>query len=333
MKKKKSKPINAIAKPKTRRELLSYKPPTLPETRDSVKSRIDEILKGEYPSHPEELANIYLNHREAFPLPLQVRIKEIEEFMEKGCKNLVSSGKIKPQTFEIKIKPEIDNSLKCLRDDSSKALEEMRGKISKNTMEALEKNYDKKTVDTIIEALMDFGPYLEQSDRLDLKKIKKNTDNLEKLLQNTIKAVDFLLEKAYLSDDTEREAHRKVKTYHEVMLKFHLTRKRIALDPVKETLFNLHASRTILSGKGEGWTEEYFRQCVMGESIFTKPHGRPRELFRKTLMVVIFRLLENKNEQVKWKHTLTADIINQCLKQYLDKELTPKDIDNALCSS
>lgn len=341
MKKKKSKPINALAEPKTRKELLSYKPPTIPETRDSVKSRIDEIIKGEYPSRPEELANVYLNRKEAFPLPLQVRIKEFEEFMKKGCGKLVSSGLIKPQTLETKIKPMIDDYLKCLRNDLSKALEEMRGKISKNTMEKLERNYDKKTVDSIIAALVDFKPYLEPSDRLDLKKIKKDTDNIEKLLRWVISTEDFLLRRSCFLDDSERGAHRKTKTYHEVLLKAHLTRKRIALGPVKEALLKHSADATILSGKGEGWTEEYFRQCMMGEYIFTKPHVRPMKLFPKALEVVIFRLLENNNKQIKqmrkitngWRYKLTADIINQCFKEYLDKELTPKDINNALHSS
>jgi hypothetical protein len=216
-------------------------------------------------------------------------------------------------------------------------LEGMRGKISKDTMEELERNYDKKTVDAIVEALVGFEPYLEPADGLTssfLADIKKKRDDLKKLARNTIKAVDFLLERAFALQDIQRGILQSIKADNENLLKFFSPSytERVVLDPLKEYMLNAGASRTLLDTKPEGWTDAYYERLVMGRIAFVKPPGKKR-LFLKTLINTIFRLLENKDKQIKWRHNLTVDIMNQCVKQHLKKELTTKDIDNALHSS
>ena len=290
---------------------------------------IDEILKSRTFNRPADLAETYLNHKEAFPFPLRSRVKEI---IEKGCKKLVSSGLINPQTLETEIKPMIDDCWKVWRAD----LEQMRERIDKETMKELKEKYDNKTVNEILEALLDFEPepFLKGSPVSVVNYKKKSfLPYLKKSFKNIINATEFLLKEANLSD-SEREMLQRIKTRYQDSFIGLPQVKKVTIDPVKEVLLNRAASAangTILSGLNPSGTMDFIMQCNSPMRFFIKPIGKPKKIFLNALAIVIYRLLKEgrkKGVGVKNCQYLTSDILTQYL--CLPKKLPPDFVEKIL---
>ncbi len=313
---KKSESVNARTEPKASRDftyLLNTltTPKSSHELMDAVTRDIDRILKRETAVRHKELAEIYLERKKNYPLAFHC---DLENFFKKGIKRLYPSGKAIPQALKT-----------CINDWEEyweNTFREIKGRISTPTMNILEKNYDKQTIDKILKALVDFEQYLTRTATLDFKKIKKSQEAFKKQYQHIIEVTDFLLEKSTLSD-LERKTVQGIKANHEGVLLMRSKIKKVNLDPIKETLLNLSACNA-LSGH-EGWHEEYIKQCFAMN--YTRSPGRPRSLFDKALMVVIYRLLKSGNNQFNRKYEFAAKIVKCC--KGIDKKVTRKDIENA----
>jgi hypothetical protein len=173
---------------------------------------------------------------------------------------------------------------------------------------------------------MDFEELLNPPNILNLQERGRRPDDL-KQYQKGIRYADGLLALEILSDP-ERECFQKFKDGAESVSSLLLARRRknaLELDPIKETLLNFAARRTLLSSHPEGWTEAY-RECIGGDMVCTRRKlGRPKKIFLKALLVVIFKLLAKKNISVKRRSIDTATIISQ----RFGMKLTEKDVEHA----
>ncbi len=310
--KKEYEPVNCLAK--------LYKDPF--GLKDAVNKSINDITKGKSFKRPTELANSYLEKLGACPKHLRTVSN-----MEEAYKNLIKvSAKLNPQEAK---------SIRCeLKRVKKEIFDGMRGRIHKDTLQAIEKDYSKQTLDKILEALIDFEIFLNGGH------VKVINDDMKKAIlyfkkkhQNVIKSTVTLLKEAGLSD-SERKVMQEIKSRHQDHLKQLLQLKEIILTPVQETLLNLNATAgPLLRFNSAEWTREYLEQ--FGKSfIVKKPEGKPRKSVLNTLVIVIYRLLEKEGKQIKWLHSTTAKIINQCLRFNDTDALTPKRVENTSgCSS
>lgn len=300
---------------------------------DAVKQKIDEVLNSKTFSGPHELADTYLSCKATSPkcsvntyLPINL-LSDFENDMKEFLANVSASKVITPK------------ALKSVEDDFWKEwqwfFEEMKGRIARKTMQNLEKKYAREAVERVIEALVDFEVFLRRNS--DCVKVVDDKSReafayFKKKHTNVINATEFLIKGAGLSA-TEKELVLGIQSRHKDHLKRLSQIKKITLDPIKADLLNRAATPTLVThSTPEAWIEEFYLQCHKG-TIFIKPAGRPKKIVFNALVIVIFRLLENKDTQVKWRYALTADIINQCFHLSDKEELTAKKIDNILHST
>lgn len=283
----------------------------------AVKQKINEILEARTFRSPTDLAEAYLDRRESFPLPLRSKWALFAEKPSKAYKANTPSL----------IKKELTEFLPRFWESR---LEEMRVKIGKKTLAKLEKNYDTKTINKILEVLIDFEPFVMSSGVVNVldDDVKKAYLNFKKKHKNVINTTEFLLKKAGLSD-SEKEVVRGIQLRH----KNHLERlsqvKQITVDPIKEALLKKGSTPTLLTHSDpEGWIKEFFLQCHKN-TVFKKPAGRPKKIIFNALVIVICRLLKNDSKLIKWLYATTVEIISQVF----GVNLTIKDIDNSLHST
>lgn len=292
--------------------------------RESVKQKIDAVLNSTTFHRPVDLANAYLGREKAFPLPVRWAF-EVE--MKKMLKRMPSSGAITPHA----LKPIEDEFWQNWNGE----LEVMKGKIDEGTLAELEKNNDKKTIKKILEALFDFKPFIavdSSARRVVNEKPKEAFTYFKKKHSNVIKATEFLLKGASLSD-REKEVVKGIQARHQFQLERLKHYREVTLDPIKEELLNRGVTPSLLTQSNpEGWITEYYQQCHK-EIVYKKPAGRPKKIIFHALVIVICKLLEDDRKQVKWLYDITSEIVNQCLGLQGNERLTAKKIDNILHSA
>ena len=101
---------------------------------------IDEISKSRTFNRPADLAEAYLSHKETLPLFLQ-------------SLTFLKTCKLKASDTNKKI------IRKNFQEFIATSIKEVSDKISKDTLKDIKENYDKKTVNKILEALLDFEPF------------------------------------------------------------------------------------------------------------------------------------------------------------------------------
>ena len=278
---------------------------------------IDEISKSRTFNRPADLAEAYLSHKETLPLFLQ-------------SLTFLKTCKLKASDTNKKI------IRKNFQEFIATSIKEVSDKISKDTLKDIKENYDKKTVNKILEALLDFEPFLKGSPvSVVSPELKRFYLSHMKTQRNIINAIEFLLKSANLSD-SEKKMLQRIKTRHQDSLKQSSQVKKVVIDPVKEALLNVEAraaNGTLLTGLNPSGTMDFIMQCNFPKTIFIKPTGRPKKkIFLNALVIVIYSLLKNDNTQVKWRYCLTANIINQYFGLTGKEALNSKGIDNALHS-
>jgi len=220
-------------------------------------------------------------------------------------------------------------------------LDAVKRKISKATLDELEKNYAKNTIKKVLEALIHFAIISEEPDiKVVDKQMQKAVPFFKKKANKIIQSADTLLGVAF--SDIQKKAIQEIKAKAQKEINRLSQIKAVIVDPFKERELSILYVRR--------W--EYPKNY-----IFKHPQGRPKNLIINALVIVIFRLLkkEGKQLQIKRLYKLTADIINQCYERRpntlidplpdlidiiinwyrigIDKKLTPKDIENALHST
>ncbi len=219
--------------------------------------------------------------------------------------------------------------------------EEAKKKLNPETINELTSNYDKKTIARIIWALLDFEDLSRKKAFFTEDVWKDNNERrelyrqLQRRTREEIKASDVLLPAALTA--SEKETISAIKSRFEERLKRLSQIKEIEIDPVKEILIGqgreipLNLVADALSDKpsmsSADWDREY--QFYLGRFVFKKRRSRPEKIIDNALLIVIYTLLDKDGKQIKWRRSLTADIVSQ----YFKKEIKVKDVDNAVNST
>jgi hypothetical protein len=272
-----------------------------------------EEIKRLKPFSASQLAEAYLS-KKGFPLPLS---SEIYDYL-----------KSLPEINQKKKKSEAESYFKGIFIQYvDKAFTGMEARINEKTLNELKKNYDTRTINKILEALLDFEPFIKGDGVMKIVnfKTKEFSENSIKECKNAIGAANYLL-KTTLSD-SQKKAVEQIKEDKEFYISIE-KRCKVIVDPVKEHLLNMAATPAILNPEPEKWKKEFYKQHIEG-AVFVKPNGKPKKIFRNALVSIIHELLKQKDRQKKWVDDLTAEIVNQCFSL----NLTVKDIDNILHGS
>lgn len=262
-----------------------------------------ELINKE-PKTPTELAEAYLKGE--LSLPISSRLVEPFLYKKKGGLTPLSLSNFKKDFKKVWDKIEREN-------------------ISEDALKELEKDYDKKTVNRVLDALTDFEFFI-RTDKLVNVVDYESKKREKKECEGIIKAMEYLLKSPLVLDSGKKVLQKfqlEARYYLELLQGF----KKVTVTPVKEFLLMLEATPTYLTTPDpEKYIEEAFER-LNKDIIYVRPNGRPKHIFKKALIVVIYELLSRDDKQVKEVYCLTAKVVKQLIP-----EVNEKQVDNALHS-
>ncbi len=249
-------------------------------------------------------------------------------------------------------------------------------RLSRKTCILLKENYSPSIMVAIIETLIDFESAIISSKAA--KKMlhdEKNASKLKKQYEQNLEACKTLLKNRSLNKSAfeeiikiQRDSKQELESIREVEIdsikaqafyilkntfrpkisfKYSPNRENWTAEDYKKEIEYMEKLR---KGAVEGpkkynldrfdfnsaWHE--ILQSEFDKLIFKQPQSRPKDIFFKTLQIIIYEFLTfNKPKKVskykKWAMELSANIINEAYMDNRLKKLTWKDIDNALHSA
>lgn len=263
-----------------------------------------ELINKETPETPTELAEAYLKGE----LLLPIRSSMVESFFK-----TVKWNGLPPfeKAFLTGFK-EVWDKIK-------------RENISEKALKELEKDYDKKIVNSVLEALTDFEFFIRTDclvpvvDYESKKREKKECEGIIKAMESSLKSPLVL--------DSDKKALQGIQLGAHYRLWLLQGFKKVTVTPVKEFLLKHEATPSLLTTPDpEKYIEEAFEK-LNKDIVYVRPNGRPKKIFENALISVIYKLLKRDDKQVKEVYCLTAEVVKQLIP-----EVNYKRVDNALHS-
>lgn len=293
--------------------------------KESAKQVIEHIIQSEPIDTPHKLADCYLTCKKGKPIMLPGMLG-----------TSITVERMLDYADHLHAKDNLIDGLDELRKSLIyEPVKRRSKKFSPQTAKLLKENYPVTVIKRSIQALDDFSIAIDFS----LNK-KSRTNRLpkffKKIYSEQVEACNTLLSTAFLTL-TEKNTIELIKRTAELGLK---EIKEIKLDPVKEFELEWGLAYAMNPLSPDNNPTKYYEEWnkAISKLILRKEKGRPKDIFFKTLQIVIYTFLtESKPKKVKsykqWAQKLTASIINEFYKDKGLPNLAPKDIDNALHSS